>query len=316
MSLHVHRQQLDAGAQARDGAHQRLLDRGAQRRRAAQRPGRWHVHVQVHEAALAGHAAGDVVEAEGVRMAEVVQHGLHAREAVGVQGLVHQGVRGLVQQMHALAQHVERHQHRQQRVQPLPAGRHHTQQADDDAGRGPDVGDQVAGIALQRHRTRLAGLAQHREGQGPIQRRADDGEPDAQADGLQRLRVPPMLVGAPKDAEAGGNDQDALEAAGEVLRLVVAVGVLGIRRLGRERDHRQCEHGACKVDQRLQRIRRQADRPGPPPGSGLQRDGDEGGDDGELEIGAGLHGGIVVPGAGPVQGRLRGPFVSLFVSSS
>ena len=79
--------------------------------------------------------------------------------------------------------------------------------------------------------------------------------------------------------EAGEDDEHAFEAAGEVLDLLVAVGVRAVGRPGRvpQRDVRR--HRRDQVHETFQRIGEQADRPGDGVGRPLHPDRDEGRED-------------------------------------
>ena len=167
--LDVHRQQLDRGAQARHLAHQRLLDRGAQRRGAPQRPARracacagrrsgagrrgasprgrsgspwWRSSPSVRSMSRA-HLAARAPGPSGRRPSATPATRLRARCCAAT----------------AMATTGSSHS------QPV-AGT--SQQADDHAGRGPDIGEQVARVGLERHRAVLARLAQHRPGQRAV----------------------------------------------------------------------------------------------------------------------------------------------------
>ncbi len=58
----------------------------------------------------------------------------------------------------------------------------------------------------------------------------------------------------------GNENQRALEDGGEIFHLLVAIGVLGIRRLGREAQGEQRHAGGDNIDGAFERIRIQRDR--------------------------------------------------------
>jgi hypothetical protein len=92
----------------------------------------------------------------------------------------------------------------------------------------------VARIGFQRHRAVLARLAQHAPRPAPplsAELTTDSTRPRPTC--LQRLRVQQPLHRGPDDGQRGHEDQHALEAAGEVLGLVVAVGVVVVGRRAR-----------------------------------------------------------------------------------
>ena len=145
----------------------------ARPRRAPRRRGRsvqlaGHVHVQVDEAALAGAARDQVVEADRA-VREAVEHA--ARSAPAPRARAHgpsarrpsAGPASTPSRRMftatAIATTGSSHS------QPVAST---AQQADDHAGRGPDVGEQVARVGLQRDRAVRARLAQH--GRRPARR--------------------------------------------------------------------------------------------------------------------------------------------------
>ena len=94
---------------------------------------------------------------------------------------------------------------------------------------------------------------------GQVHECRDDGHAQAEADPLERLRVHEAIDRRPRDARRGDEDQPTFEAAREVLRLAVAVGVIRVGRAGRQREHPQRHQGTGQVDERLERVREQAD---------------------------------------------------------
>ncbi|MNT84691.1 hypothetical protein D3C72_2247370 [compost metagenome] len=65
MCFHIGGQQLDGGAQAGHGGHQRTLHLAAQFGGVPQGPVGGHVQVHVHKLALARTAGGDMVKPHG-----------------------------------------------------------------------------------------------------------------------------------------------------------------------------------------------------------------------------------------------------------
>jgi hypothetical protein len=152
----VQRQQLDADVQRRHGGQQGALELAAQAGGAAQAPVGRQVQVHAQEQALAGAPAHRMVHAQagraGLRLHEAVHHGVDLGLHLGLDRCIHQALGRAPDQLPALAQDVQRHHDRHRRVHPVPAREHDQGQAQDHAGRGPHVGDQVARVALQRHR--------------------------------------------------------------------------------------------------------------------------------------------------------------------
>ena len=73
------------------------------------------------------------------------------------------------------------------------------------------------------------------------------------------------------DADRRHENEKALEGAGEVFRLAVAVGVVFVRRAGGQGEHGQSHDSAGQVDQGFEGIGQQPHRPGQPPGHPLSR---------------------------------------------
>ena len=279
MRLHVGGQQLDGGAQAGHGGHQGALDLAAQLGGMVQGPVGRHVHVHIDKAALPGAARGHMVEAQRPRrlaLHEALQRGLDGGLHLGFGSLVHQALRRAPDQFQAFLEDVERHQDGCRGIQPQPACEGRAHQTHQHAGRGPDIGDEVARIGLQCDRTVLARGAEHGPGQQPVERRAEHRQPQAPAHLFERLRVEQPVPGRPEDAAGHAHDEQALEARGKVLGLVVAIRVVVVGRQLRHRHHGQGEHCAGEVDEGLHGVRQQAHRTRDVPGQGLERDGEQG----------------------------------------
>ena len=304
MRLDIRGQELDRRAQARHGVHQRLLDRAAHRGGAAESPTRRNVHVHVDETALAGAARRDMVEAHRL-VPKAGQHGFDVPDHLGLERLIHQAVGRAVHERIAFAHDVQRHADGDHRVEPLPAGQLDGDEADDDARRRPHIGDQVARVGFERHRALRARLAQHADRQARIEHRAEHRQRDAQRDGVERLRVGEPVNRGPDDAQRRGEDQHALEAAGEVFGLVVAIGVAIVGRSLRDGDHQQRKRRSGQVDERLHRVGQQADRICDPPSAEFQADRDQRDRDRKLQIGADGQG--VQPRAIVTRANLRLP---------
>jgi len=263
------------------------------------------VHVQVDEAALAGAPGHDMVEPDRLAL-ERGQRLLDLPAHLGLDRHVHQAVGRAPDEQHPLAHDVARHADGHHRVQPEPAGEVHADQSDDDADGSPHVGDQVPGIGLQRDRAHLRRLAQHRQREAPVEQRGRQRQRDAQPDRLDRPGMEQPLAGRADDGDGRGDDQHALEAAGEVLGLVMPVRVALVGRLSRPRHHHQREQRADQIHQPLDRVGEQAHRPADVPGTGLEPDGGDGDDRGELEVGTRVHAPLS-PRRRPAQVRVGCP---------
>ena len=74
---------------------------------------------------------------------------------------------------------VEPDQRRDDRVEPLPAGQGDEADPHDDAGRGPDVGEQVLAVGDQRRRAMPPALLQQHPGHGPVDRGGEHADQQA-----------------------------------------------------------------------------------------------------------------------------------------
>ena len=230
-----------------------------------------------------------MVEAQ-LRRREALQHGGDRLLVLGLERHVHQPGGGAPHQVHRLAQDVQRHQDGQHRIQPGPAGEQHADQPGHDADRGPDIGEEVARVGFQRDRAVLPRRPQHLPGQRAVDRGAHQRQHHAHAQRLQRLRRAQPLDRGPADPQRGDQDQRALEGAGEILRLVVAEGVVLVGRAAGDGHHRQAEERAGQVHPRFEGVRQQAHRARPPPGGRLQGDGQHRHEHRELQVLLHLHG--------------------------
>ena len=132
----------------------------------------------------------------------------------------------------------------------------------------------MPGIGLQRQRAVLPGGTKHPPGQHTIERRTAQRQGQTPTDLLDRLGVKQAMHRHPNDAQGGHQDQDAFKTGRKILGLVVAIGVIVVCRARRNRHHHQAKHRTGQIDQRLHRVRQQANRIGHPPGQGFERDGD------------------------------------------
>ena len=161
---------------------------------------------------------------------------------------------------------------RQDRIEPEPAGHRHRPDAENDAHRRPDVGQQVVRVGLERDRVVGLRRAQQHQRHAEIDERRHDRDGQADADLLEWLRRQQALHGGDRDAHRGDQDQRAFDAAREVLRLAVPVRVVLVRRARGDRQHAQRHDGADQVDDGFDRVREEPDRPGEQVRGRLQAD--------------------------------------------
>ena len=82
-----------------------------------------------------------------------------------------------------------------------------------------------------------------------------------------------------RNADRRHEDQPPFDTTRKILRLGVAVGVIFIGRTRRHRQHRHRHDPADQIDDRLDRVREQPDRPGDQVSGRLQHDREESGHD-------------------------------------
>ena len=154
-------------------------------------------------------------------------------------------------------------------IEALPACEGHCAHASDDADGGPDVGEQVLGIGFKSNGVALAPHPQQQQGHDEVHQRGQHRNRQAQADLFERFGSDEAANCRVSDAHGGQQNERALDAAGEVLGLAVAVGVVLIRGPGGDGQHGQGHDAADEVDERLNGVGEQAHRPGQAVGNEL-----------------------------------------------
>ena len=174
---------------------------------------------------------------------------------------------------------VDRHGDGDQRIQPQPSGRGDRRDADDDAGGGPDVRQEVPAVGAQRDRSKPLAGATERDRHGAVDRRRRGGDGDAEPRGRDGLRILPAPDRLDHDSDGGDEDQESLRTAREVLGLRVSECVTLVGGLCGDGQGPQRDQGGRQVDDGLGGVGEQADRARQPPGRELQSDRDHGGGD-------------------------------------
>jgi len=143
---------------------------------------------------------------------------------------------------------IRRHRQGHRRVQPFPAGEGDQRDPDDDARRCDHIGHEVPGVGLQRDGAvppaRPAQPHRHPE----VDERGEAGHPEAEPRLLDRLGVQQAVHGGVGAGRRRDDDQRPLDAAGEVLRLGMAVGVLLVHLLARHGQGDQRDDGRDEVN--------------------------------------------------------------------
>ena len=198
--------------------------------------------------------------------------------ALGKRG-VEQAEQRAPDQLVAGAEDLQRDRDTHDGVEPVPAAQHRGGDANDDAERSPDVGHEVMAVGLEGDGLMAPARGQEHAGDAEVDQRghAGDGEPQpGLLDGLGVEQAPPGRGG---DGGCREQDEATLERAGEVLGLAVPVGVLLVRRPGRDRQGKEGHQRGGEVDQRLEGIGEQADGAGDRVCRGFEPDGDQRRDD-------------------------------------
>ena len=125
-------------------------------------------------------------------------------------------------------------------------------------------------VRQQRRRAQpLAGADQQRR-PAAVQHRGERVQHQSLNGLRDRMQVLPGLPGVAEDRQRRDDDQHALDHRGEELRLVVAIGMIGVGRDGGEVQRAQRDQAGGDVDDAFQRIGIQRRAPGDPPGRRLQ----------------------------------------------
>ena len=145
-------------------------------------------------------------------------------------------------------------------------------QPDEHADRGQRVGAQVRRVSRQGGRAVLAGAPPQVAGDAEVgdRREADHRDPDPE---VLDLAADDQPAGRLEDDDPGADqDQHALDRGGQVLGLLVPVGMLAVGRLVGLSDRDQGDHRGEQIDRGVGRLGDDRDRAGDRPGGDLERD--------------------------------------------
>ena len=247
-----------------------------------------HHQVEVHKGHAAGGTQAHVVRLD--RAAAALGDGVAQHPDVAqVRHLVHQPADRGAQHPIAGAQDVERHQRRHRRIEPAQAGQRHQGEAEQHGERGPHVGHDVPAAGQQRRGPGPPALAKQHQRPDEVDGTARGVDADAEPRRPDVRRMVQPLPGGAADHERGGEHQPALDDGAEILRLVVAVAVVGVGRTGAVPQGEQGGAGGRHVDHGFQRVGVERHAAGQPVGGGLDRqhqqaDGEAGPGDAERPI--------------------------------
>ncbi len=151
----------------------------------------------------------------------------------------------------------------------------------------------MPGVGFDDDGTQAPRAAQHPQRDTEVDHRGRGRDRRAQRHVADGLRMGEALGGLDQNERCGHADEQALDAAGEILRLGMTVRMVCVgRRLG-DAHNEQGECGGGDVDDGLHRVRQKAYRARDLPGQQLEADDDDGGEQRGAEIGSGLHAVIV-----------------------
>jgi 8-oxo-dGTP pyrophosphatase MutT (NUDIX family) len=136
------------------------------------------------------------------------------------------------------------------------------QDADNDPDGGPDVGEEVLAVGLERHRSVGTPGAHEQDADRTVHQRRHDRDREPEPHALDGLRVNEPVDRADDDDRGRREDHEAFEAGGEVLGLAVAVVVVRIGRARRDVQGDERHHRGDQVHERLGRVREQTHRSG------------------------------------------------------
>ena len=196
-------------------------------------------------------------------------------------GHVHEPGNGTAHDADAGPDNVRGHDQRHDRVKPVPFRQHDQTDARHHADGSPHIRQQMMRVGFERDGVVLAARTEDQQGNDQIHKRSCDRHQQAHAHRFQRLRREEPSHRCDGNAHRRHQDQAAFDAAGKIFRLAVAVGVVLVGGPRGHRQHCQRHEAADEVDDGLNRVRQQPDRPRDAPRHRLEHDGDQRGGDGE-----------------------------------
>ena len=212
-------------------------------------------HVQVDVPAAAGAAGAQLVVAADDVAAVLAHAAADLLELLLGQRLVEQHARGLHHQVVARLDDEHGDGDGGDGVEVGPAGDLDEQQADGHAERRVHVGEQVGGVRLERGRLRAPRhRVQHLLRDDEVGDAGDQHHADAEPDVVDLGAVDDLHHALEDDHGRGGDDEQRLDDAAEVLDLLVAVVVALVGRLGRLPHRPEGDERGHQVGARVQRL--------------------------------------------------------------
>ena len=174
-------------------------------------PGPWHEDVSRNECPLScpSRSHGMEVNAAGSKRRE---HLLDLAPCGVVQGTVHHTARGLAQKPGTGEDDIHRNAEGDDAVEPLPPGDRDGTHADDYPSRGPNVGQEVCAVSLERDRTLAAAGSQQHRPNAKVDQRCGGGDDQTYADVRQRLGMQEAVGRGDTNDDRREHDQRPLEA--------------------------------------------------------------------------------------------------------
>ena len=169
---------------------------------------------------------------------------------------LHQAGHGLTKELKGCPKDVERHDDRDQWVQPDHPGPGHQGHADHHAQAGPHVREHMAAVGFQHEAVVPPPHADQVKPQQQVDQAEQRGQQHAQPQPSELRPVQQVLHGRVENTGGGQQDHGAFEAGREVGNLAVPVGVIGIGRLERIPEAEGDERRGQDVHERLGGIRK------------------------------------------------------------
>ena len=171
------------------------------------------------------------------------------------QGNVHQAGGRSMHQLPAGPYDVGCHEQRNGRIEPEPATPPDQTDAPDDPDGSPHVGHQVMCVSFQSDGILDATDAHQDAGGREVDDRGGYRNQQADADGVERLRMQEAIDGGEADAAGRQQNQEAFKGAGEVLGLAMTMRMIVIGRLSGQCQHPKSHHRPGQVDERFDSVR-------------------------------------------------------------
>jgi hypothetical protein len=168
-----------------------------------------------------------------------------------------------------------------ERIERRPAGDGDGAHAQQHARGRPHVRHEVIRIGFERDRLVLPACSEQYARDGEVDERRDERQREPDSELLEWFRVKQAIDRRSGDAERREQYERAFDTARQVLGLVVSVRMVFVRRARSDGDRDEGHTRGRKIDQRLERVRKQPHRAGEHVREAFEADDDARGDDRE-----------------------------------